>query len=105
MFWRPAMLFFAVAQIVLAFAPILEGRLGASADAHVESTGTGLHHAHDDANCTACLARQLLASSEPGRQQGVSLDRASRLRVPAHISFAGLEPQTDSRPRAPPASV
>jgi len=63
--WRPALFFFAVAQFLLAFAPLLEGRQGPDARAHVEEAGTTLHHAHNDADCAACIARGLLASADP----------------------------------------
>ena len=61
--WRPAILFFAVAQVILAFAPLAEAKRG-SAAAHVEEAGTAIHHGHDEAACVACLARVLLSSSE-----------------------------------------
>ena len=63
--WRPAMFFFAVAQIFLSFAPLLEARQGPDARAHVEDIGTTLHHAHNDSDCAACIARGLLSSSDP----------------------------------------
>jgi len=63
--WRPAIFFFAIAQIFLSFAPVLDGRQGPSARAHVEELGTTLHHAHNDADCAACIARGLLSSSDP----------------------------------------
>lgn len=101
--WRPALLFFAVAQMMLALAPIMEGRLGASTSAHVESAGTGLHHAHDDANCTACVARQLLSSSERAQRHYGSLDVTLRQPVPSRIASASSASLTSSRPRAPPS--
>ncbi len=102
-FWRPAMVFFAVSQMVLAFAPILEGRLGASTRAHVESAGTATHHAHDEANCSACVARQLLSSTElPARHEEV-LDGTSPQPVPACLPFCGSSSPPSTRPRAPPS--
>ena len=56
--WRPAIFFFAVAQFVLAFAPLIEGRFGPDARAHVEQDGTNVHHAHNDADCAACTGRR-----------------------------------------------
>lgn len=61
--WRPAMLVFAVAQVLLAFAPLAEGK-AANLRAHVEEAGTTGHHAHDEANCVACVARAMLSASE-----------------------------------------
>ena len=63
--WRPAIFFFAVAQVFLSFAPLIEARQGPDARAHVEELGTTLHHAHNDADCAACIARGLLSSSDP----------------------------------------
>lgn len=100
---RPAMLFLAVAQMLLAFAPIAEGKLGASASAHAESADTGLHHAHDDANCSACVARQLLSSSELPPRQLLSLDGMLPQAAPAFVSLPASPALRNSRPRAPPA--
>lgn len=97
------MLFLAVAQMLLAFAPVMEGKLGASASAHVESAGTGLHHAHDDANCAACVARQLLSSSELAQRHDLSLDGALPSAVPARAADVLSAPAASSRPRAPPS--
>jgi len=63
--WRPAIFLFAVAQIFLSFAPVLDGGQGPDARAHVEELGTTLHHAHNEADCAACIARGLLSSSDP----------------------------------------
>src|SRR4051812_3860968 len=61
--WRPALLLVFLAQLVLVFTPLLEGRGGPDARAHVEEAGTRIHHAHDEADCSACTVRHLLASS------------------------------------------
>lgn len=100
---RPAMLFFAVAQLLLAFAPIAEGRLGASADTHAEGAGTGLHHAHDEANCTACLGRQLVASSDVAAASKYIPSRTLRSGAATSPERAVAAVLNDSRPRAPPS--
>jgi hypothetical protein len=56
------MVFLAVAQVLLAFAPLTEPGVGSSAP-HVEEAGTALHHSHDEAGCVACAARVLLDSA------------------------------------------
>src|SRR5688572_7724771 len=61
--WRPALFIFAIAQVLLTFAPVFEGRRGPGASAHVEEAGTSLHHGHDESGCVACIARGML--SEP----------------------------------------
>jgi len=100
--WRPAMLFFAVAQLFLAFAPLLEGRQGPDAGAHVEEAGTTLHHAHNDADCNACTARGLMASAEPSAHPAIETTLA-------HSGiFSTVSPSLESvwtalsRSRAPP---
>src|SRR4051812_38792705 len=49
----------AAMQLVIALAPIAEGRAGASAVTHVERQGGRLHYAHDDAECAVCAVRHL----------------------------------------------
>jgi hypothetical protein len=85
--WRPAIFFFALAQVFLSFAPLLEARQGPDAHAHVEELGTTLHHAHNEADCAACIARTLLASSDPEviQPQGV-------------VSTSALKPDEASLP-------
>ena len=95
------MFFFAVAQIVLAFAPIVEAKQGA-AQAHVEEAGTALHHAHNEADCVACVARVLLSSSDLSERAPIIFVESS-IDAPASLSVvlksAGL---AYSRSRAPP---
>ncbi len=56
------MVFAAVAQVLLAFAPLAEA--GSGSIAHVEEAGTAIHHTHNEASCSACVARVLLDSTE-----------------------------------------
>lgn len=103
--WRPAIFFFAVAQIFLSFAPLLEGRQGPDARAHVEAEGVTLHHAHNDADCSACTARHLLAGSE--------IANASAILVNGHLAQTSASsnravPVRDSHQhhsRAPPPTA
>ncbi len=103
--WRPALFFFTVAQLFLAFGPLLEGRQGPDARAHVEEAGTTLHHAHNDADCAACIARALLASADPQAAEApVFVARPS-----VHIDAVSTEIRstwTDhTRSRAPPVLI
>jgi hypothetical protein len=101
--WRPAILFFAVSQFVLAFAPLMEGRFGPDARAHVEQAGTNLHHAHNDADCAACTARGLMAAAEPGSSASII---ASSVSLGAIVSVERSDESSQTRqtqPRAPPA--
>jgi len=56
------MFIFAIAQIMLAFAPFAEA---GDSRAHIEEAGTTLHHAHNEADCAACVARGLLSGAHP----------------------------------------
>ena len=101
--WRPAIFFFVIAQTLLAFAPLLEGRRGPDARAHVEELGTTLHHAHSDADCAACAARLLLSGAEPEAFRadafaatGTNAPREAALRLASAWT-------THSRSRAPPS--
>lgn len=102
--WRPALFFFAVAQLLLAFSPLLESRRPDSR-AHVEEAGTTLHHAHNDAGCSACTARGLLASSEPGRPELPLVSRHSSLLIQTAVASPGSAWALHSRSRAPPALI
>jgi hypothetical protein len=46
------------AQLVVAVAPLAEGRDGRMAS-HVESTGVAGHYTHNEATCAACQARSI----------------------------------------------
>ena len=101
--WRPALLFFAVAQVLLAFAPVLEATRGSSAVAHVEEAGTSLHHAHDEASCFACIAREILSSSELAGRSASEVPLSSGSILSAD---SGLPPSSgygSVRSRAPPS--
>ena len=102
--WRPAIVFFAIAQVVLAFAPLMEGRFGPDARAHVEQAGTNVHHAHNDADCAACTARDLMAAAEPGSQT-VAIDAAATFNHSTSPLFRTWHlASRATQPRAPPAA-
>lgn len=93
----------AIAQMVLGIAPVIDGRAGPDARAHIEASGTRLHHAHDEADCAACLARHLLATTDIERPQAVGVVR-SAARTYNDVAFVpGLSPSSLTRSRAPPA--
>jgi len=101
--WRPAMLFFAVAQIALAFAPLADARVSGDASAHVEEAGVELHHAHNDAGCAACTARELLSSSRPVDKSAQDYIVVAHARSAAGTIAFVARPQSSSRSRAPPS--
>ena len=55
----------AVAQLTLILATGAESWHGRDASAHVERTGTQLHHAHNEATCIACTAQTMHAHAAP----------------------------------------
>ena len=99
---RPAMLFFVIAQVLLALAPLIEGRFGADSRSHVESAGTRSHHAHDGADCTACAARGLLATPGHAAQSAIGSSLSSLLPLAARTENLDSQRESGSRPRAPP---
>ena len=103
--WRPAIFFFALAQITLAFAPLLEGHFGRSAYAHTEPAGTHLHYAHDESDCSACVARNLLSSAKPSVTP-LALDSGSAAHAVQSVSVSFRSAATlVSHSRAPPANA
>ena len=100
--WRPAIFFFAVAQFFLAFAPLMEGRFGADARAHVELAGTSTHHAHNDADCAACTARGLLASANIATPAAFESPRADVLAPSQQDVHLASRRESSSKARAPP---
>jgi hypothetical protein len=55
----------AIAQLTLILATGAEAWQGRDASAHVERTGTQLHHAHNEATCVACTAQTMHAQAAP----------------------------------------
>ncbi|MBA3341818.1 MAG: hypothetical protein H0T48_08270 [Gemmatimonadaceae bacterium] len=103
--WRPAILILAVAQMTLALAPLLDGRRGGGAEAHVEAAGIVLHHAHDDSSCFACIARSILSSSNLAERTTYEVRRdvaSPRIAAAARVRHAT---NWQLPARAPPGSV
>jgi hypothetical protein len=100
--WRPALFFFAVAQVLLAFAPLVEGQ-GRETQAHIEEAGISLHHAHNEAGCAACVARGLLASSDFEARR-INEPPTIACGVPRSPAVAVISANVSlSRSRAPPS--
>lgn len=99
------MLLVILAQLVLVLTPLLEGAGGPDARAHVEEAGIRTHHAHDEAYCSACTVRHLLASSAvlpPDDLTTVLATQtsAAELTQPVHSIVSSA-----ARSRAPPARI
>jgi hypothetical protein len=103
--WRPAIFFFAVAQIFLSFAPLIEGRQGPDAGAHVEAAGVTLHHAHNDADCAACTARHLLAGSEIANASAILVNGQLAQTFASSSRTVLLSDSHHHHSRAPPATA
>jgi hypothetical protein len=93
----------AAAQVFIAAAPLAEGRFGPDARAHIESAGTSLHHAHDDATCAACVSQHLLAAAEPGRPHDLVFIVSSSRPRSVDLSADSRVPRFFAKSRAPPA--
>jgi hypothetical protein len=92
----------AAAQIVLCSASLVETRFGPDARAHIESTGTRLHHAHNDADCAACTGRHLIASSQLENPDPFTFSRSAAAQPFNAKAATWTSPRSDSRSRAPP---
>jgi hypothetical protein len=91
------------AQLLLGVAALGENRFGPDASAHVESAGTSIHHAHDDANCVACVSQHIIAGAEPSRP-GELLFISSVVRPRTVVAYPDSRvPRFFSKPRAPPS--
>jgi hypothetical protein len=100
----PAICFLLAAQLVLTFAPLIEGRFGADARPHVEAAGTNVHHAHNAADCAACAARGLQAKANHAASPAIASLRAVFPGPSARVENLAFlkECKSKSRPRAPP---
>lgn len=102
--WQTAISLLIAVQVVLAFAPLLEGRFGADARTHVEATGVNVHHAHNPESCPACAARGLLAAANRADTPAAieSHQRTDRVAPKGDDRLAEFLKGSISRPRAPP---
>ena len=91
-------------QLVLAIAPLAEGREDRMAS-HVEAGGTQTHYAHSDGNCVSCQARSIHGTTTrttPSTFEGEARSSSVILLVERESS-ADVHSQT--KPRAPPRSI
>jgi hypothetical protein len=103
--WRPVLFTFAIAQVLLAFSPVVEGQRGAGASAHVEAAGTSLHHGHDESGCVACLARGMVAGTHPPASPALPFASATSSAI-NNAELPAMPAVADTRrSRAPPASI
>ena len=101
--WQTAICLLIAVQVVLAFAPLLEGRFGADARTHVEATGVNVHHAHNPESCPACAARGLLAAANHSDNPAIESHQGTdRVAPKADDHLAEFLKGSISRSRAPP---
>jgi hypothetical protein len=94
-----------LAQLVLVFTPLLEGRGGPDARAHIEEAGTRIHHAHDEAYCSACTVRHLLASSAVLPPDEIASGHTAQTGAVERTEIIRAVASPTTRSRAPPAQI
>jgi hypothetical protein len=93
-----------VAQLVVAIAPLAEGRDGRLAS-HVEAPGAKTHVSHNDATCAACQARSIHGTTT---RPTVPLlrDPIRPTSVVATVArVASADRYLQDNPRAPPSVI
>jgi hypothetical protein len=100
--WRPLVYLLVAAQVLLAFAPLIEWQFGPDARAHVEAAGTRAHHAHNPADCATCAARGLLGVPNRPAEPSIACLQAASRRLAERDKHLALFRDSQSRPRAPP---
>lgn len=101
---RWAALLLAATQLALGTAPLFESG-GGSPLSHMESGGTKLHNAHDEANCIACTAHRILAGAELGNRPLLADGGWEVLAVPSTQQHASSNQAVTRRSRAPPLGL
>jgi hypothetical protein len=96
--------FAAASQLFLAAAPLGEARFGAGEKAHIEAAGTSLHHAHNEANCAACVSQHILSTAEPGRTARFAMVVSTLRPTTAALRADSRAQWFFARSRAPPTA-
>ena len=94
-----------IAQFGLVGAGVADGRQGASAASHLESGGTNLHFAHNEADCFMCRAQHLgdgTPFSAPALNEAPVL---SPIIAIAGAQFVARRLLSSNTSRAPPSGV
>jgi len=99
---RAAVCLLVAAQLLLAFAPLVEWQFGADARPHVEAAGTSAHHAHNPADCAACAGRGMLAIPNAAAEPAIGSLRSAAPGLTERDEHLALLRESESRPRAPP---
>jgi hypothetical protein len=92
------------AQLVVAIAPLAEGRDDRMAS-HVEASGVQTHYAHNDATCASCQARSIHGTPpRPSLSLLGNGARAFAIVAPVDRSIS-IGSHSPSSPRAPPSVI
>ena len=94
----------ALAQFdIVAVVPFADANEGKSAPSHVEAYGTRAHYSHDEANCAACVARQLIGRAELSLRAALTTEQPIGVASSIELPSVSLDRFSVSTPRAPPA--
>jgi hypothetical protein len=91
-------------QIVLALAPLAEGREDRMAS-HVEADGTQTHYAHSDGNCVSCQARSIHGTAVRTATSTFEGETNSSSVTPFVDRESSADVYSQSNPRAPPRLI
>ena len=94
-----------VTQLVLLFAPLVEGREERLLDPHVESPRTNGHAGHQQATCAECVLLSVHGRTEERSQLPLLLLRQCASHIARAMHGNGVERAPSNSSRAPPLSV
>jgi hypothetical protein len=92
-------------QLVVALAPLGEGRVARALSAHVESGGATGHVAHNEATCASCQARSIHGTTPRHAFTLPESSRTASVAVAGVVRAASTELHLQSNPRAPPVMI
>jgi hypothetical protein len=97
--------FATVVQLVVALAPLGEGRVARTLSAHVETGGATGHVSHNEATCASCQARSIHGTiSRPAVAIAVSATACS-VAVAGIVRVVSTDLHLQSNPRTPPVVI
>ena len=92
------------AQLVVAFAPLMEGRDQRLAS-HVEAPGSTTHVNHNDATCAACQARSIHGTTTRRVASLLTVAIAPSAGAGRLVWVASADRYLQDNPRAPPSVI
>lgn len=92
------------AQLVVAFAPLAEGRDSRMAS-HVEAHGLASHYAHNEATCAACQARSIHGTAARPQMAELLIAVAAPVLDASALRGASPDHYPQDNPRAPPSVI